>query len=512
MFSTEALRELAENSCVRVSAYRTVTMASFTRPDLTERQREGTGTGFFVQSKSDQPNYYSILTCCHVVEGTHPTQVSIIFPKFGKVPFKTAHIQSVCPAHDLAIIGIRIDDPEIRRCIRPLELQARLPVGAPVAAFGYPLGQWGLTGTEGTYGSFQDGKYQHNADISPGNSGGPLIDKSTGKCVGVNASTIVGGAASGVHYAVPIALYERLSEDMLSGSMKTVSPPRLGICYHVATEALLEKTFLRRRGIAGGAQTREGTYIHHVFKGSAADMAGLKPGAIISTIQWETGPGESYTAEYSIDRFGECLTAWNGKQKVALEYVLERIPTQSTIKIKYIELDDGKEKVCEFRQRPITGGAFRHVSAPLEPFPDFVFFAGVCVMPLRANHSAILHDLFVSLPPEQRELENLVVVNVIGSYGDIPLTEGSIIQYVNGVGAKEHSKPSEERMDTVDKFRRAVLNNDGDGFLTIEDTNRRKYVVDLVKTLKKETTPGFKVYTPDKSLLDALSNIKPKTD
>lgn len=510
MFSTEALRELAEDSCVRVSAYRTVTMASFTRPDLTERQHEGTGTGFFVPSTSDQQNYYSILTCCHVVEGTHPTQVSIIFPKFGKVPFKTAHIQSVCPAHDLAIIGIRIDDPEIRRGIRPLELQSKLPVGAPVAAFGYPLGQWGLTGTEGTYGSFQDGKYQHNADISPGNSGGPLIDKTTGKCVGVNASTIVGGAASGVHYAVPIALYGRLSEDMLSGETKTVSPPRLGICYHVATEALIQKTF-RRRDIAGGAQIRAGTYIHHVFKGSAADTAGLKPGTIVSTIQWETAPNEHYTEEYVIDRFGECLAAWNGKQKVALEYVLERIPTRSNIKIKYFDTD-GVEKVCEFKQKPITKGAFRHVSAPLETFPDFVFFAGICVMPLRANHSAIFHTLFVSLSPEQRELENLVVVNVIGSYGDIPLTEGSIIQYVNGVGAKEHSKPSDERMDTVDKFRQAVINNSDEGFLTIEDTSRRKYVVDLAKTLEKETEPGFKVYTPDKFLLDALSKLKLKTD
>ena len=59
-------RDHAENSCVRIEAYNTV--IDFTRPDIVPRQGGGTGTGFFIPSVA-KSNWYSILTCAHVVMG-----------------------------------------------------------------------------------------------------------------------------------------------------------------------------------------------------------------------------------------------------------------------------------------------------------------------------------------------------------------------------------------------------------------------------------------------------------
>ena len=177
MSSNSKWRGHLENSCVRIEAYNTV--VDFTRPDIVPRQGGGTGTGFFVPSTTrDDNNWFSILTCAHVVLGCHATEISIIFPKYGRQKFKGV-IQSVCPDSDLAIILMHIEDPSLKSMIEPMKLSNQMPVGCSVSAFGYPLGQWGLTGSTGEYGAFQNGQYQHNADISPGNSGGPLIRNDT---------------------------------------------------------------------------------------------------------------------------------------------------------------------------------------------------------------------------------------------------------------------------------------------------------------------------------------------
>jgi hypothetical protein len=435
--------------------------------------------------------------------------VNVIFPKVGKTNF-SARIQSVNPDSDLAIIAICIADPNIQNMITPLRLNENMPVGTPVSAYGYPLGQWGLTSSSGEYGAFQNGQYQHNADISPGNSGGPLIRIDTGEVVGVNASTIVGGAASGVHFAVPISLYLRMQSEMLAGSDKPIMPPRMGFCYHSATDAMVEEFGLYNFEGGDKFQGRtNGTYIHYVFKNSAAGKAGLVAGSLLQSIAWETTPGGEWGQEHVLDQHGEALASFSGTQRVGVQYILERIPVGSKVRIRYVSKDDKgayTQKTKETVQQPFNNGSYRLYSSPLEAKPDYSFFAGLCVMQLCENHRPYFPLLFQKLSPEQREMNTLLITAVVPNYTEaIPFMPGSIIQYVNGMGQEKHFEKGEDRMDTLEKYRNAVCKHNG--FVTIVDTNNRRYTLKLDYILEHEKLASQNnIYTTDKILMDCLQN------
>lgn len=504
-------RSKAENACVRIEAY--TTKVDFSRPDIKPRQQGATGTGFFVPSRNIDMQgggigkWYSILTCAHVVDGCHADEISVIFPKVGRQRFnKNVVIQAVCPQYDLATLLIRIDDPQIQSNIQTMDLADNMPVGCSVSAFGYPLGQFGLTGSSGEYGAFQKGQYQHNADISPGNSGGPLVRNDTGECVGVNASTIYGGAASGVHYAVPIGLYMRLSKQLLNGSRMPISPPRLGVCYHTATNALIEK-ISNEAGVAlVGGGNNNGAYVHYVFKTSAAAKLGITTGSLLKSIEWETGEAGKWSNVHHLDRHGETLTSFSGSQKVGLQYLLERIPIDSKIKVTMIKKnEDGTHALTtsEGTMEPFKDGSYRFYSSPLEEIPDYCFFAGICVMRLCANHADNFPGLFQKLSPAQREMDNLVVTATLPNYSDIPFTEGSIIQFVNGKGSQKHFEASEERMDTLEKYRKALCNNNG--YIEIVTTKNQMYTLKLADVVERENVAQKNnIYTPDPALLQCL--------
>lgn len=508
-------RNHAENSCVRIEAF--TTRVDFTRPDIVPKQSGGTGTGFFVPSttmsggsNSDGGKWYSILTCSHVVQNCHKDEIAIIFPKFGRQKFK-GHIQSLCPENDLAIILMHIKDPKIQSMIEPVKLSSNMPVGCSVSAFGYPLGQWGLTGSQGNYGAFQNGQYQHNADISPGNSGGPLIRNDTGEVVGVNASTIAGGAASGVHFAVPIALYQRLSVPMLSGNDKPISPPRLGFCYHAATPALIETyQSQHKRQIEGGGQSidnQNGVYVHYVFNNSCAQTMGLKSGCLLQSLQWDTGNG-SWSKEHWLDRHGETVTSFSGNQRIGVEHLLERIPINSKLRVKFIEKVDGNniQQIKEGVQKEITSGSFRLYSSPLEPIPDYCFFAGICVMNLCANHLNYFPSVFHKMSPQQREMNHLVITTVLPNYADIPFQMGTIIKKVNGIGKDKHFEQGDDRMDTVQKYRDALCKNQNK-YITITDVGNKNYTLGIDEILTQENMAmKNNIYKPDEKLLQCLNS------
>jgi len=503
-------RQQLENACVRIEAYQTT--VDFTRPDIRSRPGQGTGSGFFVPSTLEMYDgecagkWYSILTCAHVVSGCQRSEVKIIFPKVGKKKF-SGRIQSVNPDSDLAIIAICVTDTTIQNMITPLALSENMPVGTPVSAYGYPLGQWGLTSSSGEYGAFQNGQYQHNADISPGNSGGPLIRIDTGEVVGVNASTIAGGAASGVHFAVPISLYRRLEKEMLLGSDKPIMPPRMGFCYHSATDAMVEEFGMKQS--MGGGGGGDGTYIHYVFKNSAAERAGLIPGSLLQSIMWETGSG-NWSKEHTIDQHGEALASFSGTQRVGVQYILERVPVGSKVRVKYVSKDEnGKytQKTKETVQQPFNNGSYRLYSSPLEAKPDFCFFAGMCIMELCENHHPHFPFLFQKMSPEQREMNTLIITAVVPNYAEIPFSPGSIVQYVNGKGQEKHFENGDARMDTLEKYRAAICEHNG--FVTIMDTNNRRYTLKVDYILEHEKMArDNNIYECDTYLLDCLQKKK----
>ncbi len=75
-------------------------------------------------------------------------------------------------------------------------------VGSPVLVIGSPLGLGG-TVTSGVVSAHRAGLIQISAPISPGNSGGPVVD-ARGHVVGIASEKIVSNDAEGLGFAIPI--------------------------------------------------------------------------------------------------------------------------------------------------------------------------------------------------------------------------------------------------------------------------------------------------------------------
>ena len=109
-----------------------------------------------------------------------------------------ARLVAVSETHDLALL--KVDG--YRTPMLPPGASTRLAQGDAVYAIGNPA-RLRNTVTSGIFSGFEGGYLQTNAQISPGSSGGPLIDPE-GKVLGVNTMKALGGAFEGLGFAIPI--------------------------------------------------------------------------------------------------------------------------------------------------------------------------------------------------------------------------------------------------------------------------------------------------------------------
>lgn len=139
----------------------------------------GSGTGFLIAKEG------WIVTNAHVVDSCDYVEVS----SFGKA----VEIQSD-KQNDLAVLRI----PTVSADIQPLKLRNAQPkLGEDVAALGYPLAKLLSDSIKITMGNINsliglenDTRYlQISTPIQPGNSGGPLVDRS-GFLLGINSAKL----------------------------------------------------------------------------------------------------------------------------------------------------------------------------------------------------------------------------------------------------------------------------------------------------------------------------------
>jgi S1-C subfamily serine protease len=106
------------------------------------------------------------------------------------------------PAHDVAVIAFDGNG------FSPLERAGdKAKVGDAVLALGSPLGLGGSvsSGIVSAYRTEDGLEYmQFSAPISPGNSGGPVVD-AHGRVVGMSVAKFVGDGAEGLSFAIPVA-------------------------------------------------------------------------------------------------------------------------------------------------------------------------------------------------------------------------------------------------------------------------------------------------------------------
>lgn len=129
-----------------------------------------------------------ILTNAHVASRS-PATITVSFKRHKYVPARRVFVDRLT---DVAVL--EIDKGAIPADAVTADLECIQPprVGNPVAIFGHP-GELSYTATRGIISSvswvFPTEIIQSDATINGGNSGGPLIDLSTGKIVGIAAAS-----------------------------------------------------------------------------------------------------------------------------------------------------------------------------------------------------------------------------------------------------------------------------------------------------------------------------------
>ena len=281
-----------------------------------ERQVEqNIGSGFIISSDG------LVITNRHVVSDT--TAVYQVLTNDSK-KYNVDKIYRD-PLNDLAILKINANG------LKPLKLgdSNNLQLGQLVVAIGTPLGEFTNTVTSGiisglgrgiTAGSpFEgfveklDNVIQTDAAISPGNSGGPLLN-SRGEVIGINAA--IASEGQNIGFAIPANVVKELI-DNFNKNGGTFERPYIGVRDQMVDRenAILNKV-------------AEGAYVIEVIKGSPADKAGLEAEDIITEFDGKKvdGSNQNGLAEMILGKkTGQTvsLKAWRNGQIKAFTLVLE---------------------------------------------------------------------------------------------------------------------------------------------------------------------------------------------
>jgi len=214
------------------------------RVDVTTEFGAGNGSGFLADPSG------RIVTNYHVIEGCQTA--SVVFKAEGKEDSIRLNVDGFLhldPRRDIAILQVSLPEDFNRPGLRIAET---LPAkGSDVVAFGAPLGL-DFTATEGIISGVRsadelektiglenhEGSWlQTTAAISPGNSGGPLVDR-RGQVVGINTMTLTIGQQLNFSLAA-----SDIRQTVTSGTMyaRTLTPKSAPIRIAQEDEGKLEK-------------------------------------------------------------------------------------------------------------------------------------------------------------------------------------------------------------------------------------------------------------------------------
>lgn len=202
---------------------------------------------------------------------------------------------------DLALISISADQLGVatKAAIKSVTLGSSdgLKVGQPVIAIGNAMGV-GQSVTTGVisaldcavgggmdeygniFGSDERTMIQSSAPISPGSSGGVLLDKQ-GRVIGINTMKSNDYMAEAIGYAIPISDAVPIIDDFMTREARVrLSLEKSGFL------GIRGVTVTESESVAFGMP--QGTYVSEVISGGGAEKSGLHKGDIITEVDGDT--------------------------------------------------------------------------------------------------------------------------------------------------------------------------------------------------------------------------------
>ena len=282
---------------------------------------QGSGSGFVWDRQGN------VVTNYHVIAGAN--SISVVT---GSGKEYKASIVGVDPDHDVAVLHIKA----VPDSLAPVTVgsSANLRVGQKVLAIGNPFGldHTLTTGVVSALGrsisSMSDRTIedviQTDAAINPGNSGGPLLD-SGGRLIGINTQIVSpSGAFAGIGFAVPVDTVNRVVPELIAHGK--IIRPGLGFSYY--TEQIADYWGVK------------GVIIRRVFRGSAAEEAGLRGSRESSNGEVLMGDvivGVDGRPVANIDDLRDVLDHYKVGDTVTVEFLRDDVKKKTTVTLQEVK-------------------------------------------------------------------------------------------------------------------------------------------------------------------------------
>ena len=238
--------------------------------DMFNRKYESTGVGSGVIFKS---NGY-IVTNNHVIEGARELIVSL-------ADGRTVNGELVGADEMTDIAVVKVDAKDLPTAT--FGNSDEVVVGEPAIAIGNPMGlEFQGSVTVGVISALNrtlelsDRRvklFQTDAAISPGNSGGALVN-ADGEIIGINSAKLAADGVEGMGFAIPINTVQTIVNELLEKGY--VARPYLGV-------TVFDKPTAARYGYQ--LTIDKGVYVFQVRLDSPAGRAGLERGDVILAIE-----------------------------------------------------------------------------------------------------------------------------------------------------------------------------------------------------------------------------------
>ncbi len=252
--------EDVQGAVIRIVARGTFVQPGESLATYQEVEGAGSGSGFIID-----PDGIAV-TNNHVVTGAATLEVFV----GGSDDPVSAKVLGVSECNDLAVIDLEGDGYPF------LEWDAEeIRAGRDVRAAGFPLGDPEYTLTSGIISKAEasgdtdwasvEQVIEHDANIQPGSSGGPLLDPITGRVIGVNYAGGDPGTGTSQFFAIPAPLAEPVAAELRNGDVDSLG---------VNGQAVLDE----EAGVAG-------IWVASVDTNSPAGEVSLQGGDIIEKIE-----------------------------------------------------------------------------------------------------------------------------------------------------------------------------------------------------------------------------------